>query len=47
MGEITLTRYSYGFARTDMDTRNDMMRRLKDAYFSAGRASENPTAIKG
>jgi len=29
------------------DKREDMMKRLKEAYFSAGRASENPTAVKG
>ncbi len=29
------------------DKRDDMMKRLKEAYFSAGRASENPTAVKG
>ncbi len=29
------------------DKREDMMKRLKEAYFSAGRASENPTALKG
>ena len=29
------------------DKRDDMMKRLKAAYFSSGRASENPTAVKG
>jgi deoxyhypusine synthase len=29
------------------DKREDMMKRLKEAYFSAGRASESPTAAKG
>ena len=29
------------------DKRDDMMKRLKAAYFSSGRASENPTALKG
>ena len=29
------------------DKREDMMKRLKAAYFSSGRASENPTAVKG